>query len=111
MINMDGIEWSRARWGPLSRRILYANERIACFVGNELIADHPEIETYLRTRAPSAKITMITYGAHAGHDAPAEPVQHSGLRPGGYLTVICRPIPENSILELVEGFSPSTPRR
>ncbi len=51
VINMDGIEWSRARWGKLRQAILYVNERIACFVGHELIADHPEIETYLRTRA------------------------------------------------------------
>ena len=52
VINMDGIEWSRARWGRCRQAILYVNERIACLVGNQLIADHPEIETYLRTRAP-----------------------------------------------------------
>ena len=31
MINMDGIEWSRARWGPSRQAILYVNERIACW--------------------------------------------------------------------------------
>ncbi len=45
VINMDGIEWSRARWGLAKQAILYANERIACWVGDVLIADHPEIET------------------------------------------------------------------
>lgn len=105
VINMDGIEWSRSRWGKFKQAILWSNERIACYVGNELIADHPAIEVYLRTRARASKITMITYGAHAVHDAPTEPIEALGLRPGGYLTLICRPIPENSILELVEGFS------
>src|SRR6478609_7142928 len=62
VINMDGIEWSRARWGKMRQAILYINERIACFVGNTLIADHPEIEVYLRRKAPARKITMITYG-------------------------------------------------
>lgn len=105
VINMDGIEWSRSRWGKARQSILWTNERIACFVGNDLIADHPAIETYLRTRARASKITMITYGAHAVTQAPTEPVEALGLVPGRYLTLICRPIPENSILDLVRGFS------
>jgi len=105
VINMDGIEWSRARWGKAKQSILWVNERIACFVGNDLIADHPSIERYLRTRARASKITTITYGAHAVVDAPIETVVDLGLQPGAYLTLICRPIPENSILELVRGFS------
>jgi glycosyltransferase involved in cell wall biosynthesis len=48
---------------------------------------------------------MIAYGADEVLDADDGPVRALGLEPGGYLTLICRPIPENSILELVEGFS------
>jgi glycosyltransferase involved in cell wall biosynthesis len=107
VINMDGIEWSRSRWGLFRQSILWTNERIACWVGNELIADHPEIHDYLLTRAKASKITMITYGAHAITEAPTEPVTDRGLQPGKYLTLICRPIPENNLLELVQGFSRS----
>jgi len=107
VINMDGIEWSRSRWGFFRQSILWTNERIACWVGNELIADHPEIYEYLLTRARASKITTITYGAHAITEAPTEPVTDRGLEPGQYLTLICRPIPENSVLELVQGFSRS----
>lgn len=105
VINMDGIEWSRARWGLAKQAILYVNERIACWVGDQLIADHPEIEKYLGRKARASKITTITYGADAVTAAPAAPVVALGLEPGRYLTLICRPIPENSILELVAGFS------
>jgi glycosyltransferase involved in cell wall biosynthesis len=104
VINMDGIEWSRKRWGKPRQAILWINERIACWVGNELIADHPELNTYLRTRAPARKITTITYGADPVPDAPIEPVVELGLTPGEYFTLIARPIPENSILDLVRGF-------
>ena len=107
VINMDGIEWSRSRWGRFRQSILWTNERIACWTGNELIADHPEIHEYLLTRARASKITTITYGAHAVTEAPTEPVTDRGLEPGQYLTLICRPIPENSVLELVQGFSRS----
>ncbi len=105
VINMDGIEWSRSRWGFFRQAILYTNERIACLVGNHLIADHPEIEKFLLTRAPRRKLTTITYGADPVSDAPVKVPVARGLEPGRYLTLICRPIPENSIVELVGGFS------
>ncbi|TQR85357.1 glycosyltransferase family 1 protein [Mycobacterium hodleri] len=105
VINMDGIEWSRKRWGLVRQSILYINERFAAMFGNELIADHPELNTYLRSRAPARKITTITYGAHRIDDAPVGPVEALDLEPKRYLTLIARPIPENSILELVQGFS------
>lgn len=105
VINMDGIEWSRKRWGFARQAILYVNERFAALFGNQLIADHPELNTYLRTRAPARKITTITYGAHHVESVSAEPVEALGLEPKRYLTLIARPIPENSILELVQGFS------
>lgn len=105
VINMDGIEWSRSRWGFTRQAILYINERFSAAVGNHLIADHPAIEKYLWTRAPKRKVTMIAYGADEVLEADPAPVRALGLEPGGYLTLICRPIPENSILELVQGFS------
>lgn len=105
VINMDGVEWSRARWGKIKQSILWTNERIACWVGNDLVADHPVIEEYLATRARRSKLTTITYGAHAVDSVPTAPVTARGLVPAGYMTLICRPIPENSILELVQGFS------
>ena len=108
VINMDGIEWSRKRWGLFRQAILYVNERLAAWFGNELIADHPELNVYLQTRAPARKITTITYGAHQLDNAPTAPVEGLGLQPKQYLTLIARAIPENSIRELVEAFSAKT---
>jgi len=105
IINMDGIEWSRRRWGLFRQGILYINERFSALFGNHLIADHPEIEAYLATRAPRQKISTITYGADPVIDAPKSIVESLKLEPGRYLTLIARPIPENSILELVQAFS------
>ena len=69
VINMDGIEWSRTRWGSIKQAILWAN-RIGCVVGNHLIADHPCIEEYLVKQAKPSKISTITYGVHGVDDAP-----------------------------------------
>ena len=105
IFNMDGIEWSRARWSLPLKAVLYVNERVAAAIGHHLIADHPEIEKYLWTRAPKRKVTMVAYGADEVTEADEAPVRALGLEPGGYLSLICRPVPENSILELVQGFS------
>lgn len=105
VFNMDGIEWSRARWSLPLKAVLYVNERVAAAIGHHLIADHPEIEKYLWTRAPKRKVTMVAYGADEVTEADETPVRALGLEPGGYLSLICRPVPENSILELVQGFS------
>jgi glycosyltransferase involved in cell wall biosynthesis len=105
LINMDGIEWSRSRWGPCRQAILYVNERIAYVAGNHLIADHPEIENHLARRTRRPEITTIAYGADPVTNAPTIAPLALGLEPGRYMTLICRTIPENSILELVRGFS------
>jgi glycosyltransferase involved in cell wall biosynthesis len=105
VINMDGIEWSRARWGLIRQAILYVNERFSALFGNHLIADHPEIEKYLLTRASKRKISTITYGADPVTSAPKDIVDAMHLEPDRYVTLIARPIPENSILELVAAYS------
>jgi glycosyltransferase involved in cell wall biosynthesis len=107
VINMDGMEWTRARWGVARQGILLANERFSGLVGNVLIADHPEIARYLRRHFGARRVMTITYGAVAVHDAPAQPVEAMGLTRGRYATVICRPIPENSLLEIVTAWSAS----
>lgn len=109
VINMDGMEWTRSRWGLTRQGILLANERIACRVGSHLIADHPVIYDYLSKHASPSKISTITYGAHPVAEAPTAPVRALGLEPGEYCIAVCRPIPENSLLEIVEAFS-SRPR-
>jgi glycosyltransferase involved in cell wall biosynthesis len=105
LINMDGIEWQRGKWGAVAKAWFWANERAGCWLGNHLVADHPAIKAHLATRIRQSKITMIPYGA----DEPAEGGQAHlaawGLVPGQYLTVIARPEPENSLLEIVRGFA------
>jgi predicted dehydrogenase/glycosyltransferase involved in cell wall biosynthesis len=105
VINMDGMEWTRARWGLAKQGILLCNERIAGLVGDVLIADHPEIARYLKRHFGSRRVTTIAYGAHEVVSAPTAPAIELGLVPGNYAIVVCRPIPENSILEIVSAWS------
>lgn len=105
LFNMDGIEYARAKWGPLAKLWLMVNERIACWTGSHLIADHPLIKKHLAQRTKEDHITMIPYGADVIDDASTAPLEQFDLTAGKYSTVIARPEPENSLLEIVQGFS------
>ena len=107
VINMDGIEWSRMKWGRLAKLWFWVNDWIGCWVGTHLVADHPEILNHLATRVRRKKITMIPYGADPVYPDKVIPVEDLNyeLKAGKFLTVIARPEPENSILEIVKGFS------
>ena len=105
VINMDGIEWKRQKWGIIAKTWFYLNERAGCWLGNHLVADHPEIKKHLSTRVNPNKITTIAYGAEKLRGLDDDVLNDYGLLPDGYMTLIARPEPENSILEVIEGFS------
>ncbi len=105
VINMDGIEWQRDKWSGPAKAWLYANEWAGVKLGDHLIADHPSIADHLARLTDPDRITVIPYGANEVLDAPVEPVERLGLVPGQYATVIARPEIENSLLEIVSGFS------
>lgn len=105
VINMDGIEWARAKWGLIAKTWFWLNDWAGCLLGDHLVADHPQIKRHLETRVRSEKITVIPYGAPLISSAEERHVRALGLEPGKFATVIARPEPENSLLEIVSGFS------
>lgn len=105
VINMDGIEWRRAKWGKTAKLWFWINERVGCWVGNHLVADHPRIKDHLSTRVSQSKITMIPYGGDEVLTANAERLSAFKVAPDGFSIIIARPEPENSVLEMVRAFS------
>jgi glycosyltransferase involved in cell wall biosynthesis len=105
VINMDGIEWRRDKWGIVAKTWFWLNERIGCWTGNHLVADHPQIKAHLATRVRDSKITMIPYGGDEVLAADAVLLERHGLEPGQFSVIIARPEPENSFLEMVRAFS------
>jgi glycosyltransferase involved in cell wall biosynthesis len=105
VINMDGIEWHRQKWGLVAKTWFWLNDWAGCWLGNHLVADHPEIKRHLETRVRDDKITMIPYGADCVTSADASLLKSYGLTPGDYAILIARAEPENSILEVVSAWS------
>jgi glycosyltransferase involved in cell wall biosynthesis len=105
IVNMDGLEWKRAKYSLGAKIYLFINERLAAHAAQRLIADHPAIGDHLATRVDRRKITMIPYGSNAIETADPTLLEPLGLEPRKFLTLIARPEPENSVLEIVEAFS------
>lgn len=108
IINMDGIEWRRDKWGIIAKTWFWMNERAGCWIGNHLVADHPKIKSHLATRVASDKITMIPYGGDEITAADVNLLKAYDIEVGKFSVIIARPEPENSFLEMVRAFSRTT---
>jgi glycosyltransferase involved in cell wall biosynthesis len=101
IINMDGLEWRRSKWPAPIKAWFLLMERLGCYFGSHLVADHPAIADHLATRVSRRKVTCIAYCADSVAGAGTEWLDRFNLSPGGYALVVARPEPENSILEIV----------
>ncbi|WP_324276034.1 DUF1972 domain-containing protein [Blastococcus brunescens] len=100
--HVDGLEWKRAKWGPVGQRYYRLAESLAVRWSDVLIADAQGIADYYRGEF-GAPTTLLTYGApliEPGSDRLAE----LGLEPGGYHLVVARFEPENHVEVIVEGY-------
>ncbi|WP_208994265.1 DUF1972 domain-containing protein [Pannonibacter sp. I15F10I1] len=104
VMNMDGIEWKRAKWSLPAKAWFFINEIVGAHVCSTPIADHPEIAAHLR-RIGCRRSVVIPYGADEVTDGNAELLVPYGLSPNEYFVSIARIEPENSILEIVRAFS------
>jgi len=104
IFNMDGVEWARVKWTWYEKAWLFFNEIAASWIGNQLIADHPEIAIMLKKRVPEKKIVTIPYGATFVESADTHYLDPYRLQPNSYALLIARAEPENSILEIVKAY-------
>jgi glycosyltransferase involved in cell wall biosynthesis len=111
-INMDGVEWARAKWGRIAKAYFKATEAIAMRAADRIIADAENIKELLYRRHPvSTPCSVIPYGATVVESAPRTSyLEELGLRSAGYYLIVCRLEPENHIWDILSGFAASTSR-
>ncbi len=104
VMNMDGIEWKRAKWSSPVKAWFLLNEFVGANVSSLPIADHPEIARHLQRHWCNRSV-VIPYGADTIENAPADRLATWGLESKAYFISIARIEPENSILDIVVAFS------
>lgn len=103
-INMDGIEWKRAKWSWPIKGWFWINEAIGTHGFSVPIADHPSIADHLQSRG-GRRAVVIPYGGVPIVKASTDAIVAMGLEPDAYMVAIARVEPENSVIEIVRAFS------
>lgn len=97
VMNVDGIEWLRAKWGWLARNGFRVGAWMSARLADVLVADSKEIGRVWKERYGVDSV-FIPYGAEVLENAcPANRVIELGLEPHGYALAVARLAPENNI--------------
>lgn len=97
LVNVDGIEWERAKWSPLAKKVFWAGARCTARWATRLVFDAMAIEAYWH-REFLAEGVFIPYGG----DVPAELAVPDGMTHRGYVLLVARFVPENSVSEFFQ---------
>lgn len=102
-INVDGLEWKRAKWNKLGQWFYKISEWLATFTATEVVTDAREIEKYYleKYNKPS---TFIPYGSPTGTVATKEVLEKFNLKPQNYVLYVSRLEPENNAHLVVKAF-------
>jgi len=103
VLNVDGSDWRRKKWGKPARAYIKICERLALHLTNATVTDSRVMHRYYLERF-GADTECISYGA----DVPSPPQPTTltalGLRPRGYLLLVGRLVPDNCVHHLVDAF-------
>ncbi|MBV9484816.1 MAG: DUF1972 domain-containing protein, partial [Frankiaceae bacterium] len=103
VMNVDGLEWRRGKWGILGRSWYRLGEWISVRWASVLVTDAEEVRTYYRVRHDSDSV-MIPYGADLldrGGELPAE----VEVVPDGYALYVSRWERENNPLLVAQAHA------
>jgi glycosyltransferase involved in cell wall biosynthesis len=103
IINLDGLEWKRAKWGLTGRSYLRISEWLSAKTCSAVVADSQALADIYR-RLYSVDSVFIPYGADVPESVPADALKDFGLEKGGYMLQSCRLEPENNVHLVIEGY-------
>ncbi|MFQ4147844.1 DUF1972 domain-containing protein [Arthrobacter sp. LAPM80] len=105
--HVDGLEWQRAKWGPLGQKYYRFAESLSVRWSDALIADAAGIQRYYQ-KAFNAESQLIAYGAPLLEDGHSDRLAELSLEPGQYHLAVARFEPENHLQMIVEGYARSS---
>lgn len=109
IVNIDGLEYKRQKWGKFAKRILKISEALAVKYADVIITDNKAIQDYVAEEYKK-KSKLIAYGGdHVLRTLPEgfaeNTLQKYGLKKGEYAIAVCRIEPENNSEMVLEAFS------
>ena len=109
VVNIDGLEHRRDKWGKVARWFLKLSENMAVKYADVIVSDNKGIQDYVRTEYGKDSVLIAYGGDHAIRDIEPkfedETLTRFGLEPNGYAITVCRIEPENNCHNTLEAFS------
>lgn len=102
--NVDGMEWLRPKWNSLGKFMFLNGARLACRFSAAVVTDAEEMHR-LYARQFGIDSIDIAYGANIEDSEHPEVLARYGLKPGRYLLVASRLVPDNNADLIVDAFT------
>ena len=104
VMNVDGVDRLRRKWGRAGRIWYWLGERLALRLSTQLVVDAQCLHDYWQ-ETYGVSLPVIPYGGEraAAPDHPA--LRQLRLEPGGYVLTVGRLEPENNALLVVEAYA------
>lgn len=111
VINIDGLEHRRDKWGKFARKFLLFSEKMAVKYADYVVSDNKGIQDYV-TETYHVPSVLIAYGGdHVKRDVSRqkqfEILQTYHLKANEYAFTVCRIEPENNCHHTLEAFAQS----
>lgn len=105
IVNVDGLEWRRAKWSGWAKQFLMFSERMAMRHADEIITDNAGLQDYVLERY-GVKSSLIEYGADHVSPVSIQPkdTEKYPFLNQEYAFKVCRIEPENNIHVVLETF-------
>jgi len=103
VMNVNGLDWTRAKWGPLARTYFRSAAHSAIRFCNRLVTDAEAMRKFYLDEF-GKETTMIAYGAYIESSENPALITPFGVERDGYYLIASRLIPENHADLIMEGF-------
>lgn len=104
ILNTDGLEWERAKWGFAGKSWYKISERISCVLPHVLVSDSRVIQRYYKSKY-GLDSAFVAYGADiVERGTKRELLEPIGVEPEEYFLYVSRLEPENNPHLLVKAF-------
>jgi glycosyltransferase involved in cell wall biosynthesis len=103
VLNVDGSDWRRRKWGWLARAYIRFSEWLAIRLPDATVTDSDVMQRYYRERL-TADTECIAYGAELPPPDGTDVLERLGLSSRGYILLVGRMVPENRVEHLVDAY-------
>ena len=109
VVNIDGLEWKRAKWNKYAKAFLKFSEKMAVKYADVVVTDNKVIQDYVQSEY-GKESELIAYGAnHVQKLKISDEVMEKYLfLKDSYAFTVCRIEPENNLHVIIKAMSQQT---